>query len=118
MWVWCMVVCAGAASPGADARGGRGPSPKPLWSTAGEEAVARLDAVRHSGGPRKTGEIRLDMQRVMQNNCAVFRTAQVLREGVSRIDVGANSSDDLGITDRSMIWNTDLAEAPDLDNPL
>jgi succinate dehydrogenase / fumarate reductase flavoprotein subunit len=85
-------------------------SHKPLSSSAGEEAVARLDAVRHSGGPRKTGEIRLDMQRVMQNNCAVFRTAQVLREGVSRIDVVANSFDDLGITDRSMIWNTDLSK--------
>src|SRR5712671_2537996 len=93
-------------------------SHKPLSSTAGEEAVARLDAVRHSGGPRKTGEIRLDMQRVMQNNCAVFRTAQVLREGVSRIDVVANSFDDLGITDRSMIWNTDLVEALELENLL
>src|SRR6266478_4080139 len=95
-----------------------GTSHKPLSSTAGEEAVARLDAVRHSGGPRKTGEIRLDMQRVMQNNCAVFRTAQVLREGVSRIDVVANSFDDLGITDRSMIWNTDLVEALELENLL
>jgi len=93
-------------------------SHKPLSKTAGEEAVARLDAVRHSGGPRKTGEIRLDMQRVMQNNCAVFRTAQVLREGVSRIDVVANSFDDLGITDRSMIWNTDLVEALELENLL
>src|SRR6266849_3354218 len=90
----------------------------PLPASAGEEAVARLDAVRHSGGPRKTGEIRLDMQRVMQNNCAVFRTAQVLREGVSRIDVVANSFDDLGITDRSMIWNTDLVEALELENLL
>ena len=52
---------------------------KPLSSAAGEEAVARLDAVRHAKGPRKTGEIRLDMQRVMQSNCAVFRTAEVLR---------------------------------------
>src|SRR5215813_13116502 len=59
---------------------------KPLSSSAGDDAVARLDAVRQSKGPRKTGEIRLDMQRVMQNNCAVFRTAEVLREGVSRID--------------------------------
>ena len=45
---------------------------------------------------KHTGEIRLDMQRVMQTNCAVFRTAQVLREGVSRIDVVANSFTELG----------------------
>ena len=69
-------------------------------------------------GPRKTAEIRLDMQRVMQTNCAVFRTAQVLREGVSRIDVVANSFGDLGISDRSMIWNTDLVEALELENLL
>ena len=54
---------------------------KPLATDAGEEALARLDAVRHSQGPRKTSEIRLDMQRVMQSNCAVFRTAEVLEEG-------------------------------------
>src|SRR5438876_722223 len=91
---------------------------KPLSSTAGEEAVVRLDAVRHSKGARKTAEIRLDMQRVMQNNCAVFRIAEVLREGVSRIDVVANSFADLGISDRSMIWNSDLAEALELENLL
>src|SRR5690242_12147826 len=85
---------------------------------AGEEAVARLDAVRQSRGPRKTAEIRLDMQRVMQNNCAVFRTAEVLREGVSRIDVVANSFTDLGISDRSLIWNSDLMEALELQNLL
>ena len=85
---------------------------------AGEAALDRLDAVRHAKGPRKTAEIRLDMQRVMQNNCAVFRTAEVLREGVSRIDVVANSFADLGISDRSMIWNTDLTEALELENLL
>jgi len=89
---------------------------KPMSNGAGEEAVARLDAVRQSHGSRKTAEIRLDMQRVMQNNCAVFRTAQVLREGVSRIDVVADSFGELGISDRSMIWNTDLVEALELEN--
>jgi succinate dehydrogenase / fumarate reductase flavoprotein subunit len=95
-----------------------GAAHKPLSNGTGEEAVARLDAVRHSKGPRKTAEIRLDMQRVMQNNCAVFRAAEVLREGVSRIDVVADSFSDLGITDRSMIWNTDLVEALELENLL
>src|SRR5207248_11159946 len=82
---------------------------KPMSNGAGEEAVARLDAVRQSHGSRKTAEIRLDMQRVMQTNCAVFRTAQVLREAVSRSDFVANSLGELGISDRSMIWHTDLA---------
>jgi succinate dehydrogenase / fumarate reductase flavoprotein subunit len=95
-----------------------GTAHKPLTNGAGEESVARLDAVRQSRGSRKTGEIRLDMQRVMQTNCAVFRTAQVLREGVSRIDVVANSFTELGISDRSLLWNTDLLEALELENLL
>jgi succinate dehydrogenase / fumarate reductase flavoprotein subunit len=90
----------------------------PFQNGAGDAAVDRLDKVRHAKGPRKTAEIRLDMQRVMQNNCAVFRTAEVLREGVSRIDVVANSFADLGISDRSLIWNSDLAEALELKNLL
>jgi len=90
----------------------------PLHNGAGEAAVDRLDRVRHAKGTRRTADIRLDMQRVMQNNCAVFRTAEVLREGVSRIDVVANSFSDLGISDRSMIWNSDLAEALELENLL
>src|SRR5271165_6150812 len=95
-----------------------GTSHPPLYNGAGEVAVDRLDRVRNAKGPRKTAEIRLDMQRVMQNNCAVFRTAEVLREGVSRIDVVAHSFADLGISDRSMIWNSDLAEALELENLL
>ena len=95
-----------------------GASHVPLADTAGEEAIARLDAVREARGPRKTGEIRTDMQRVMQNNCAVFRTAEVLREGVEKIDAVAHSFGDLGIADRSMIWNSDLMEALELENLL
>jgi succinate dehydrogenase / fumarate reductase flavoprotein subunit len=90
----------------------------PFHNGAGEVAVDRLDRVRHAKGSRRTADIRLDMQRVMQNNCAVFRTAEVLREGVSRIDVVANSFTDLGISDRSLIWNSDLAEALELENLL
>jgi succinate dehydrogenase / fumarate reductase flavoprotein subunit len=95
-----------------------GTAQRPLSPDAGEEAVARLDAVRHAKGPRKTGEIRLDMQRVMQSNCAVFRDARVLGEGVEKIDGVAGSFADLGINDRSMIWNSDLAEALELENLL
>jgi len=95
----------------------RTPHP-PLPAAAGEAAVARLDAVRNAHGPRKTGEIRIDMQRIMQNNCAVFRAPDVLQEGVEAIDRVAKSFADLGITDRSMIWNSDLAEALELENLL
>jgi succinate dehydrogenase / fumarate reductase flavoprotein subunit len=91
---------------------------KPLPDAAGEAAIARLDAVRHARGPRKTGEIRLEMQRVMQNNCAVFRNAEILKEGVEKIDRVAQSFAELGITDRSLIWNSDLAEALELENLL
>jgi succinate dehydrogenase flavoprotein subunit len=91
---------------------------KPLPAAAGEEAIARLDAVRYSRGPRKTGEIRLEMQHVMQDNCAVFRNAEVLKEGVKKIDGVASGFAELGITDRSLIWNSDLAEALELENLL
>ncbi len=91
---------------------------KPLPADVGEAAIARLDAVRHSKGPRKTSEIRLDMQRTMQDNCAVFRTAEVLRRGADRIDAVHESYADLGISDRSLIWNSDLVEALELQNLL
>jgi succinate dehydrogenase / fumarate reductase, flavoprotein subunit len=77
-----------------------------------------LDAIRHAKGPRKTAEIRVEMQRTMQNNCAVFRTAAVLRDGVDKIDGVAKSFAELGIADRSLIWNSDLMEALELQNLL
>jgi succinate dehydrogenase / fumarate reductase, flavoprotein subunit len=91
---------------------------KPLSNGAGEAALARLDRIRNAKGGLKTGAIRLDMQRTMQNDCAVFRTAGVLEEGVRKIDSVAASLADIAITDRSMIWNSDLAEALELDNLL
>ncbi|MGH7038741.1 MAG: succinate dehydrogenase flavoprotein subunit [Stellaceae bacterium] len=95
-----------------------GTAMRPLAGDAGERAIARLDALRHANGPRKTAEIRLDMQRVMQNNCAVFRTAEVLQEGVERIDAVATSFAEIGLGDRSLIWNSDLVEALELENLL
>jgi succinate dehydrogenase flavoprotein subunit len=90
----------------------------PLVNGTGEEAIARLDQVRHAKGPLKTAAIRVEMQRTMQNNCAVFRTAEVLRDGVEKIDHVARTYADLGISDRSMIWNSDLVEALELQNLL
>ena len=83
-----------------------------------EASLDRFDAVRHAKGVHKTGEIRTEMQRIMQNNCAVFRTSEVLTEGVEKIDAAARSFADLGINDRSLIWNSDLVEALELQNLL
>jgi succinate dehydrogenase / fumarate reductase flavoprotein subunit len=95
-----------------------GTAHSPLSASDGERAIARLDAIRHAKGPRKTAEIRVEMQRTMQNNCAVFRTAGVLRDGVDKIDRVAKSFGELGIADRSLIWNSDLMEALELQNLL
>ena len=87
-----------------------------LPSGAGDQALARLDRLRHAKGPRLTSEIRRDMQRTMQNDCAVFRTSQVLAEGCEKIDATAKTLSDIKVNDGSMIWNSDLVEALELEN--
>ena len=91
---------------------------KPLSANAGDEAVARLDRIRQAKGRMKPAEIRGAMQRVMQNNCAVFRTDAVLAEGVRKIEDVASSMREVGVGDRSMVWNSDLVETLELDNLL
>ncbi len=81
-----------------------------------DKALDRFDRFRHSSGSTSTAEIRLRMQKVMQENCAVFRTGDVLEEGRARITDVYEGAKDLGITDRSMVWNTDLIEALEFDN--
>jgi succinate dehydrogenase / fumarate reductase, flavoprotein subunit len=93
-----------------------GTSHKDAPQAATDKALERLDWVRHANGSRKTSEIRRDMQRTMQNNCAVFRTAEVLDEGVESITEVYHSYDELRIEDRSLVWNSDLVEALELDN--
>jgi succinate dehydrogenase / fumarate reductase flavoprotein subunit len=90
----------------------------PLPKDAGETSIARLDRLRHASGGRPTAEIRLDMQRAMQDHAAVFRTGEVLAEGVAQIRRVIESFDEVGVTDRSMIFNTDLVETLELDNLL
>jgi succinate dehydrogenase (ubiquinone) flavoprotein subunit len=87
-----------------------------LSSSAYEASIANLDKLLHSKGPRKPAEIRTDMQRVMQNNAAVFRTGEVLKEGVQKIDAVAATMPDIGLEDRTLAWNTDLIEALELQN--
>jgi succinate dehydrogenase / fumarate reductase flavoprotein subunit len=83
---------------------------------ATDRALERFDRVRNANGGTLTSEIRLKMQRTMQNNCAVFRTSKVLAEGKQLIDQTAASMADLKVNDKSLIWNSDLVEALELDN--
>jgi succinate dehydrogenase / fumarate reductase flavoprotein subunit len=96
----------------------RGTTHKPLPKDAGELAVSRLDRFRNAKGSRRTAEIRLDMQRVMQNHAAVFRTGESLSEGVQKLSAVHQTFADVQVSDRSLIWNTDLIETLELDNLL
>src|SRR6185437_13368637 len=79
-------------------------------------ALSRLDKFRFASGGTPTAKLRLNMQRVMQNNCAVFRTGEVLEEGEKLIQEVYNGMVDVGVSDRSLIWNSDLIETLELDN--
>ena len=87
-----------------------------LPKDAGKNSIARLNKFRNATGDVPTSELRLSMQKTMQNNCAVFRTQDVLEEGRELITKVYNDLPNIGISDRSLIWNTDLIEALELDN--
>ncbi|MGC2394670.1 MAG: succinate dehydrogenase flavoprotein subunit, partial [Rhodomicrobium sp.] len=87
-----------------------------LAENAGDEAIARLDHFRFAKGGTPTAELRGRMQGIMQGNCAVFRNAEVLAEGVKLIQDVWNGVDDIQVTDRSLIWNTDLVETLEFNN--
>ena len=93
-----------------------GSSHPELPSDASDLALARLDRFRHADGGTPTAELRLRMQRAMQSNCAVFRTGDVLAKGKSLIQDIWSASKDIKVTDRSLIWNTDLIETLEYDN--
>ncbi len=79
-------------------------------------ALTRLDKFRNASGKTPTAQLRLRMQKVMQNNCAVFRTGEVLDEGVKLIHDAYDAAGDVRVTDRSLIWNSDLIETLEFDN--
>lgn len=83
---------------------------------AGDAALARLDRLRNAKGGSPTARIRDKMQRTMQNNCAVYRTGEVLKEGVGLIDEVFKMMPDIDVADRSLVWNSDLVETLELDN--
>jgi len=85
-------------------------------SNAGENSIANLDSTRYANGEHSTADIRVEMQKIMQNNAAVFRDGDVLREGVKLIDECNSKLKNLKTTDRSLIWNTDLVETLELQN--
>ena len=93
-----------------------GASQPPLPSKAGESSLDRFDRVRHAKGGTNVAELRLAMQRTMQTHAAVFRTSELLKEGVAKMAQVAGSYGDIKIADRSLIWNSDLVEALELDN--
>jgi succinate dehydrogenase / fumarate reductase flavoprotein subunit len=93
-----------------------GASQAPLPARAGEAALDRLDGRRHAKGSTKVAQIRDTLQRTMQAHAAVFRNSDSLTQGVSKMQGVWGSLSDLQVTDRSLIWNSDLVEAMELDN--
>lgn len=93
-------------------------SVKPLKAQDGEQTIAKLNRLRNSKGSLKTSEIRLNMQRTMQKHCSVFRTKEHLEAGIEKLNEVVASYGDIQINDTSMVWNSDLVEALELENLL
>ncbi|GMI02916.1 hypothetical protein TrRE_jg9312 [Triparma retinervis] len=89
-----------------------------LPENAGMDSLKDLDDLRFSTGPIPTANIRAEMQAAMQEHAAVYRTAEVMEEGVTKLDGIMAQFKDVGITDRSLVWNTDLVECLELRNLL
>jgi len=89
---------------------------KPVGKTNHDAIISRFDKIRNASGSMKTSEIRKNMQRNMQNHAAVFREEKVLAEGASKMAEIWKSYDNLQLSDHTLIWNSDLVEALELDN--
>ena len=111
-----LVVFGRAAALRAKATLKPGAPAKPFDPDATDRSLERFDRIRHAKGGTLTSDIRMTMQKTMQNNCAVFRTSAVLSEGKQLIDQAAASMSDLKVNDQSLVWNSDLVEALELDN--
>jgi succinate dehydrogenase / fumarate reductase flavoprotein subunit len=95
-----------------------GAPPQPRAAAAGAGALERLEQLRTANGTRSTATIRLEMQKAMQLDAAVFRTGESLAQGIQRLGQTFASFADVRISDRSLIWNTDLIETLELENLL
>jgi succinate dehydrogenase / fumarate reductase, flavoprotein subunit len=87
-----------------------------LPTDSAEMALSRLDRLRHADGSVRTAQLRDKMQRMMQSHCAVYRTGEVLNEGVAGINETWRLGGDIKVSDRSLIWNSDLVESLEYDN--
>jgi succinate dehydrogenase / fumarate reductase flavoprotein subunit len=93
-------------------------SHQPVPPRAIDKILTRFDRLRHSSGSTSTAQLRLKMQRDMQNHAAVFRTEESMAEGLRLMDENFQNYADIRISDRSLIWNSDLVETLELDNLL
>jgi succinate dehydrogenase / fumarate reductase flavoprotein subunit len=93
-----------------------GSAHRPLPAGSADLSLTRLDHFRNASGSTPTADIRLKMQKTMQKHCAVFRTDELMAEGVALMDGIYASMQDIKVSDRSLIWNTDLIETLELDN--
>ncbi|HWU50019.1 MAG TPA: succinate dehydrogenase flavoprotein subunit [Asticcacaulis sp.] len=93
-----------------------GEAHKEIGAAQVDKHLARLDKFRYASGSTPTAELRLKMQRAMQEDAAVFRTGETLQQGVRRLDEVFAGGADIGIKDRGLIWNTDLVETLEYDN--
>jgi succinate dehydrogenase / fumarate reductase, flavoprotein subunit len=91
---------------------------RPFAKDAGEFAISRIDRLRNARGKLRTADIRLNMQRIMQNHAAVFRTGESLQEGIHKLAEVFASFAQVSVSDRSLVWNTDLIETLELENLL
>ncbi|MGH2340515.1 succinate dehydrogenase flavoprotein subunit [Segnochrobactraceae bacterium EtOH-i3] len=94
----------------------KGEKQSELPKDSADKALGRLDAARYATGSTPTAELRLKMQKTMQSNCAVFRTGEVLEEGHELIHQVWGASDDIKVTDRGLVWNSDLVETLEYQN--
>ena len=81
-----------------------------------EKILERFDKIRNSNGSSTTGEVRTSMQHIMQKKCAVFRTENLLKSGIKDFEIVESSMDNIGVKDKSLIFNTDLTETLELHN--
>ncbi len=100
--------CAETMTPGA--------RHKQFAADAGQDSLDRIDRLRNADGERPTSEIRLEMQKIMQGHAAVFRTGESLGEGVDLLQKTFSTLSDVKVSDRSLVWNTDLVETMELEN--
>jgi succinate dehydrogenase / fumarate reductase flavoprotein subunit len=89
---------------------------KALSEELSDNIIERFDRLRNANGEHKTADVRLEMQKVMQGHAAVFRTSEVLAEGVEKLFETSKKMDSLKVSDRSMVWNSDLVETLELEN--